>query len=185
MSRTREKVYLGIDPGNTGAVVRLCGRKVETYVMPIIEGKFDHSGLTKIFCKFSVEKTYAVCLEEVHAIYGSSASGTFTFGGVFHSCEQVLCDFELPYMLVQPKVWQKEMFQGVAELRKPSTKIKSGPRKGKSTKGRRDTKAMALIAAKRLFPTVDLRATERCKKPHDGIVDAILIAEYCRRKYER
>jgi hypothetical protein len=44
--------------------------------------------------------------------------------------------------------------------------------------GKRDCKKMSELAAKRLFPNVDLRATERCKISHDGIVDALLIAYY-------
>jgi hypothetical protein len=46
-----------------------------------------------------------------------------------------------------------------------------------------ETKAMSLLAAKRLFPNEDLRATERCAKAHDGKVDALLLAEFCRRHF--
>ena len=48
-----------------------------------------------------------------------------------------------------------------------------------------DTKAMALMAAKRLFPKVNLIMTERSTTPHDGLVDALLMAEYARRKFPR
>jgi len=72
-----------------------------------------------------------------------------------------------------------DMFAGVPEIRKPSTRRNKD---GDPIRGPRDTKAMALLAAKRLFPSVDLTATERSKKPHDGIVDALLLAEYGRRK---
>jgi len=50
---------------------------------------------------------------------------------------------------------------------------------GKST---RDTKAMALVAAKRLFPGRDFKLTDRSTKPHDGMVDALLMSEYGKRK---
>ena len=33
-----------------------------------------------------------------------------------------------------------------------------------------------------LFPDVSLLATPRCKKPHDGMAEALLMAEYARRK---
>ena len=50
---------------------------------------------------------------------------------------------------------------------------------GKST---RDTKAMALVAAKRLFPDAKLTFGDKATKPHDGLVDALLMSEYGKRK---
>ena len=47
------------------------------------------------------------------------------------------------------------------------------------TKGERfktDTKATSLNAARRIFPGETFLATPRSKKPHDGLVDAALIA---------
>jgi hypothetical protein len=35
---------------------------------------------------------------------------------------------------------------------------------------------------RRLFPGVSLRATPRCTTDHDGMAEALLIAEYARRK---
>jgi hypothetical protein len=40
---------------------------------------------------------------------------------------------------------------------------------------------MALIAAKRLFPNQKLVFGDRATKPHDGLIDALLLAEYARR----
>lgn len=36
--------------------------------------------------------------------------------------------------------------------------------------------------AQELFPDVSLLASDRCKRPHDGLADALLIAEYGRRR---
>jgi hypothetical protein len=47
----------------------------------------------------------------------------------------------------------------------------------------KDTKAMALMAVKRLFPNQKLTFGERATVPHDGLVDALLMAEYSRRNY--
>lgn len=44
-----------------------------------------------------------------------------------------------------------------------------------------DTKAAALRVATQLWPGTYFTATEKSVKPHDGIVDALLIAEYARR----
>ena len=57
-------------------------------------------------------------------------------------------------------------------------------KKPKMAKGQKfDTKAAALVAAKRLWPDEKFLATERSKVPHDGIVDALLIAEHTRREF--
>ena len=74
---------------------------------------------------------------------------------------------DISYTLVPPKTWQKEMFLGIPAIQKAKSSAN-------------DTKAMALIAAKRLFPE-DMLKTNPKNKPHDGIVDALLISEYaCR-----
>ncbi len=45
----------------------------------------------------------------------------------------------------------------------------------------KDTKTKSILAASRLFPRVDLRRTARSKVAHDGLTDALLIAEFGRR----
>ena len=70
----------------------------------------------------------------------------------------------IPYTQVHPRIWQKVAWEGVS-------------RKG-------DTKHTSLVAIRRLYPHMKFIATPRSKKPHDGIVDAVLIAYYLRMKYE-
>jgi hypothetical protein len=178
-------LYVGIDPGKDGAIVCLSARgEITKYVMPSIKKEYDPLGVAKIFRSFD-SNTTVVCIEQVHAIYGVAAKATFTFGGVFYAMIQAAADFQLTFTLVPPKQWQKEMYQGIVEVRKSDVVIKVGEDVGKKKRGKRDTKVMSLMAAQRLFPTVDLRASARCIIPHPGIVDALLIAEYCRRYYRK
>lgn len=113
-------------------------------------------------------------IEDVHAKFGSSAKATFSFGYVCGATEAMLIAHDIPYTKVNPKKWQKEMWEGIPVQKKPSSS-------GKTMVN--DTKLMSLMAAKRLFPEVDLRASNRSKIPHDGKVDSLLLAEYCRRKF--
>ena len=83
--------------------------------------------------------------------------------------EMMAIALRIPYTKIPAKQWQKEMFTGVEEITIT----------GKTS---RDTKAMALVAAKRLFPGRDFTFTERSTKPHDGYVDALLMSEYGKRK---
>lgn len=166
---------IGIDPGINGAIACMdeTGKIEFIKAMPKISSGFDGHAFDGILQNYQdVECT--VFIEDVHALFGSSAKATFTFGKICGMIEGIVLANHLKYIYVQPKVWQKEMFQGVKEIRKVSTKA--------GAKGRVDTKAMSEIACKRLFPDIKFVATERCTKTHDGMTDACLIAEYGRRK---
>ena len=43
------------------------------------------------------------------------------------------------------------------------------------------TKDLSRQKAKQLFPKEDFRRTPKCKKAHDGMCDALCLAEYIRR----
>jgi hypothetical protein len=163
---------IGIDPGANGAITCIdeTGKVESIKVMPKISSDFDGNQFNKILENYdSTQDIKCVYIEDVHAIFGSAAKATFTFGKICGIIEGIIIAHHLPYIYVQPKAWQKEMFQGVKEVRNPKTK-------------RIDTKAMSELACKRLFPDVKFTATDRCTKTHDGMTDATLIAEYGRRK---
>lgn len=172
------KNILSIDPGKEGFICFFeDGKFKNKYPIPLIKNEVDVTKLGKLFSCFKGKEIH-VAMELVHAIFGSSAKATFSFGKINGFLEGLIVANGFPYSLIQPKIWQKEMFQGIPEIRKPSTKDKNG----KEKKGRLDTKAMSILTAKRLFPDVSLLPTERCRKEHDGISDALLIGEYIRRK---
>lgn len=169
------RLYIGIDPGKNGFISVLQDDAKSFIPIPLIGKEYDIKELSNIFQflnKYDT-KVYAV-LEDVHAIFGASASATFEFGFGLGLLEALLVANNIPYSKIQPKKWQKQMFEGIPEITKPSST-------GKTMKT--DTKAMALMAAKRMFPDIDLRATDKCKKPHDGKVDALLMCEYCKRNF--
>ena len=97
-------------------------------------------------------------LEHVHAMPKQGVSSTFNFGMNFGFIQGVLKAYEIPYELVTPQKWKKE-FSCTSD------------------------KNTSIEVCKRLFPGVKLKATERCRKDHDGIAEALLIAEYGRRHY--
>lgn len=172
---------IGVDIGQNGAIViqDLETGNIVTQVMPIVGKDVDVHELINILESFR-DTDCMVIIEDVRAIFGAAASATFTFGYVAGVTEAALIALKLPYRRVNPKIWQKQAFAGVKEIRKPDTVNKNG----KKVKGKVDTKAMALIAAKRLYPNVDLRPTQRSKNPHDGIVDALLMSWYCKQNYK-
>jgi hypothetical protein len=175
-------IIIGIDPGKNGAIIELSDTGVRArYTMPLIGNEFDIQALHQILCWFKNNGAHHIFIEDVHAIFGSAAKATFSFGFVCGAIQGVVVACGIPFTVVQPKIWQKEVYQGIPEIRKPPIIIKKGKRTGQTIQGKRDCKKMSELAAKRLFPTVDLRKNEACKISHDGIVDALLIAEYGRR----
>lgn len=175
------KYFIGIDPGKTGAIVVLDADNnvISKDVIPLIGKEVDINELSKIILLLTLRNCHVI-LEDVHSIFGASAKSNFSFGHTNGVIEGVLVSHSIAYTKIQPKTWQKEMWQGIKEIKKTSTKKN---KKGEPVEGRTDTKATSLLAAKRLFPKESFLATERSKVAHDGIVDAILLAEYCRRKF--
>lgn len=171
------KVYCGIDPGMSGAISLYDPNRDLWFhwEMPKI-GKFvDTNELNNIFK--SIREDYndiIVGQENVHALYNSSSSSTWNFGFVCGLIEGLIVANGLPLIKIQPKKWQKFMWEGVPMMKKPSSTGKTNVT---------DTKGMSLMAAKRLYPNMDFRRNERCKVPDDNKVDSILITTYLKRNY--
>jgi hypothetical protein len=163
--------YIGIDPGKDGAIVAITEKGIEKIMIPLIGKEIDLHKLNYEIKRLSIlgDGGHFV-LENVHTLPIMSAKSNFTFGSVFGMLQALLVANDCKFTLVTPKEWQKEMWQGV-------------PKQLKVGKKQVDTKAMSLLAANRLFPHLDLTKSERASKAHDGIVDALLMAEYCKRKF--
>lgn len=171
-----DKCYIGIDPGSRGFISVQYNGEFRFYS---IEDN-DLYQLSEIMA--NIRNTYSniVCvMEQIHAIFGSSAKATFSFGEIYGQLQALLIANKIPYVLIQPKTWQKEMWQNsdiVVNYKKVVLKGKETIRKEV------DTKNTSINAAKRLFPHIDFRKSERCKKLDDNKVDATLMSEYARRK---
>lgn len=97
------------------------------------------------------------CLEKVHSMPKQGVASTFAFGASYGFIKGVLEALGLSYQEVLPQRWKKEF--------------------GLST-----DKAASVDVCRRLFPAQSLRASDRCRTDHDGIAEALLMAEYARRK---
>lgn len=173
-----EKTFIGIDPGVNGFVTAIFPNgKFEFYSID----ENDDLDLHRIF-KSIKERSWQVTavLEDVHAIFGSSAKSTFAFGEIKGILKGLLIANEIPYTLVQPKTWQGEIWNNQDMIVSYKTIKKSD-----GTEQKRkvvDTKSTSINAARRLFPSIDPRKNERCRKIDDNKVDSLLMAEYARRK---
>ena len=172
---SNNKIYVGIDPGAKG------------FITAVVNGKHDFLSISdnnvieinKYLASLKSQGEVVAIMEEVHAIFGSAAKATFSFGEIFGLLKGLLIANNIPYHLIPPKTWQKEIWTNsdvVVTYKNVVVKGKTSVRK------EINTKATSLKAAIRMFPTIDFRKTARCNKPDDNKVDSLLIAEYGRRK---
>lgn len=195
-----EKQYIGIDPGKSGHIVVLQGNEVKKIPFPKIGKEYDYRGMLDIFLEFE-ENNCHIVIEDVKALQKPLDKGNWSLSEGKTILIMCCVALGLRYTLVHSKTWQKEVWQGV-----PIQKMANGKGKDGKTKYKTDTKAMTLLAIKRLFPTVDLRvdvekkyyadsAANRKKgiagkevprkgtKPDDGVCDALAMAYYCKLKF--
>ena len=151
---------MGIDNGLDGALVCLnSDGGISKLVMPTIE-----SGTGKREYDVQVIVGFVLCyrpdhvfLEKAQAMPGQGVSSMFSIGNGYGIMRGIIGALSIPHTLVHPKTWQKVMFKDVPK---------------------QDTKAASVKVCKRLFPQLDWKASDRCRKAHDGLTDAALIAAY-------
>lgn len=97
------------------------------------------------------------CVEKVSAMPGQGVVSMFNFGHNLGFIEGLLRAYGIPYQLVPPQTWKKEFSLS-------------------------SDKARSIEVCQKLFPKANLLATSRSRKPSDGIAEALLMAEYARRK---
>lgn len=177
-----DKCYIGIDPGSKGYISVQYNGEFSFYS---IEDN-DLYQLSEIMANIRNSHANLVCVvEDVHALGNSSAKSTFTFGFNKGYLVGLLAANKIPYVLVQPKTWQKEMWLNsdiVVNYKKTLVIDKKTKEEKEIVRKTVDTKATSINAAKRLFPNIDFRKSDRCKNLDDNKVDATLMSEYARRK---
>lgn len=150
---------LGIDPGLDGGLALLSPDGLLLEVMPTIgstKREVDSGKVGELLRAWNVE--HAV-LEKVGARPGQGVVSMFTFGMGLGCIKGVLGALDIPHTEVQPKEWQKTVCKGMFSS---------------------DPKAMAQQRVRQLWPQQSFLATPRSKVPHQGLVDAALLAEYGR-----
>lgn len=147
-------VSIGIDPGKTGAIAVMDDEGILCLEQFNVDKYVD---VLSYVGRSTSAKDIKVCLEKVGAMPGQGVVSMFNFGHNLGVIEGILSALRIPYQLVPPQTWKKEF----------------------SLTG---DKAKSIEVCKKLFPWVDLRATERSRKPSDGLAEALLMAEYARRK---
>lgn len=149
-------VFLGIDPGKSGALAVIHSTVNADRAVELYS--FDEAKYREVLERYGNRRGVGGCvLERVSAMPGQGVTSMFSFGVNYGYIRGLLEAFEIPYELVIPRFWKREF----------------GVTADKNT---------SIAVAQRLFPAVSLLRTERCRKPDDGFAEALLMAEYARRK---
>lgn len=159
----------GIDPGvsrsSPGGVVILSAGSVVAASMPLVAtaaGKMDVD-LTALLELLSPDTIDLVAIEEARPFpkegVVSTATSQRNYGRILGALEAL----RIRHVIVPPKVWKAAILPGTPG------------------KDRQAQKAAAVAYVRRSYPTVDLKRTPQCKKPSDGIAEALCLAEYAQR----
>lgn len=155
-------VYLGIDPGLSGAIAFIFeDNSAYSYRMPVLEmiknkkkkRTYDIKAIKNLIETIQQDHTVSAIIENVHTMpnQGVTSQGMVMYGkGVL---EAVLTCLGVSYTLVSPVKWKNKMLPGQKGLKDASR-----------------------LKAQQLFPDIDLHL----KKDHDR-AEALLLAEYLRR----
>ena len=154
------KNYIGLDPGVNGGIFVMNKDHVIIHktIMPVMGGtkkEYDVQAVVRFLTKHSTN-SFAI-LERAQPQFRDGRKQAFKTGFGFGVLEGVLTALKIPFQIVAPKIWQKKVFQGL---------------------NTDDTKAASILFCQRKWPNEDWRASERCRKSHDGMTDAACMAYY-------
>jgi len=142
---------VGIDPGKSGALVVLQqGSIVDQHLLSHISPKHYLDKLKNI---------QAIFIEKAQTMGRENARAMFSYGHAYGYLCGSLIDIPAKVYYVPPVTWTSKI-HALSPIKYDNPK------------------ECSLFVAKKIWPTHDFRATERSKKPHDGIIDAALIALY-------
>lgn len=158
-------VFVGIDNGLDGAISFVSGTEVKYVIpMPVIDGdkrQYDVPTISYIL-NDNKHDIKMVVLEKAQAMPGQGVTSMFSIGYGFGVMNALLTAHGIPYTVVTPQKWQKEILE-----------------KGNG----KNTKQASYLACQRMFPGQSFLATPRSRKPHDGMTDATCMAVYAKRMF--
>lgn len=154
-----DDLYIGVDPGLKGGIAFISeeDRIVDVFPMPIVGGVVNIPLLVSKIHHFAEKYTiFCATVEKVHSMPKQGVASTFRFGMGYGQILGMFATLRIPVLFVTPQRWKKEMLRDTKK-----------------------DKAAACEMVVRTYPSTQL-VLPRCRKPHDGMADAILICNYGR-----
>jgi Holliday junction resolvasome RuvABC endonuclease subunit len=147
--------FVGIDPGQAGgiAVIDEHGKLYDHVPMPD-----TRKGMSDLLRNLEGRNVVAV-VESVHSMPKQGVASTFKFGKGYGTLLGICTALDFKLLEPTPQAWKKAMLVGTDKSKNASIQV-----------------------CENLFPTAIL-VQPRCRKPHDGVAEAILLAEYGRKTF--
>lgn len=200
------RIFVGVDPGLSGAVASLTGdgraaMAIEIPKLLVAVGEREDSWPDHHRIGLLLRRAVAAAGDPARVVVTVEHAGSWSTPG--HKANywraggpqlwRGACGaLRVPVHLVAPASWQAEMLP-MAEIRTahPVHRVRQGDpipesinaTKKANTLRRAAIKAASVREAKRLFPGVNLHVSERSRVESDGLAEALLIAEWGRRRF--
>lgn len=162
-------IYVGIDPGLSGAVAAITGDELTIIDTPILKvgnkREMNTKAAAAILKSMRVTKgneswslpnkqpAILCAIEKVHSMPKQGVSSVWSFAKNFGQWLGILAALGIPHELVTPQAWKRMMMNGMPK-----------------------EKDASIQRVHQLFPEADVTL-----KKHHGRADALLMAEYMRR----
>lgn len=143
----------GIDPGKAGAIAHISPDGCSAIPMPVTGKDVDGHEIAKILRALRPD---TIIIEKAQAMPKQGVTSMFNYGVGFGRLLGIIEALGLPYRLVTPQQWKGVVLAGTTK-----------------------NKDAAIAFVRRAYPGVNLTPGQK-RKPHDGMADAICMAEYGR-----
>lgn len=161
--------YIGIDPGLSGAIAIIDPHSaISILPIPVAGKEIDVSTIQKFLNFHLPDDPYfgrletIACIEAVHSMPKQGVSSSFKFGFVTGILHGIIRTMNIPLETVTPQAWKKEILSGTDK-----------------------SKQACIDWCLRTYPNISLFRTDRATTYDDGMADAVAIATFIKRKYER
>lgn len=149
-------IFIGIDPGKSGALAFIRDGEEAAIPLPFIGDEFNALELRRILDSWEDEMT--VILEKVHAMPKQGVVSVFTFGKLYGELRGIVKSLGIRLVEPTPQQWKKVVLAGM------------------DWKGRKECSAEYVM---KKYPEVNLFPGKK-RVAHDGVADAVCLAEYGR-----
>lgn len=175
-------IIVGIDPGQQGALAFIDMKKKTQGIsdMPLLpERGIDGKELFNMLSAKQKKDDMYVIIEQAQSMPGQSSVAMFNYGGGYWSILTVLRILDIPFEEVRSNKWKKEF--GLSGLKIKRDKGEK-PTQEEKNAAKKQRKEMAVKAAMQMFPKLKNEFVTEGGRLLDGRAEALLIAEWGRRK---
>ena len=152
------RVVMGVDPGLSGGYAILGDA-------PPLVSAFPRAGkgldLAQLAADWRAMAPDIAVVEAVHSMPKQGVASSFSFGRGLGNLEGIMAALGIRYEFVSPQAWKKVVLAGTEK-----------------------DKAAAIAWCRRSYPMTSL-ILPGCRVAHDGMADALCLAEFGRRTYLR